>query len=985
MKRIIKIFSIVLLLVLLVACSKKDDIYYTVFFDTNGGEPIVESVLVKENDLIEIVPNEPEKVGYEFLYWFSSDLDKPWDFLEDKVIKDTFLVATYKEIQDETVEYTVTFDSDGGSLIDPIIIDEGSKVTKPTDPIKEGYEFLGWYLNDKLFDFNTKINSNTKLSAKWKVIKVEDTTHTITFKVDDKTTNELVVEGNKVTKPTDPVKEDFNFIGWYLGDVLFNFNNEVTKDLVLEAKFEEKIVYFDVTFDFGIANKDNVIIEVQRFFLVDAIDAPNVDGYYFVEWQLNGSHYDFNIGITSDITLVAKYEEIPISDYMAVEYDISDIELLLEDNKIEEGFNVPLVGKYGSTLTWEFDNPNHLIDGVVTYINGLDNITNLKVTATKGNESMPKEFTVEIISLNEIKLKNDLNIINNIFINEYINSSYLLPTVGNNGSTISWKIDSDLNLVDGKLVYIESEDIENIVVLEVTLELNGLTKTNEFTVKIMPLDLYNLNLDKETIDLLHETVINENFRLPTILDNGSTVEWLVGPEELFVDGVLIIPEQEEISSIDYTIKNGEFELYGYLEITLSKRYTLSLPQYVTSNIKDLDDIPYGTTVYLEVNVPSNMHIESFIVNNVKVDDTSYVFDLKQSTVVTLTLRDINNEITFTEDFTTLAQWKQDGGVNFSSYEDFVYTGANGFNFDIIKGRIDLGMRQGDQGITLAGRGNLVTGAGMGWILLEDFAYGLTKIEFEARLPFSPESTYPQREGKDTAQNVKISVFVNDELKEILQFENNTTANKGETFVVANLNYVGITSFRIEVSSGHRLTIGSIKWTTNNGGVINELEEITNVDFEGTKFNFDTTESVHSFNGYNYMLKEVHTDSMHPDKEQAYITVDQGLVVSRFRGASNNQFSTPTAYIYNVDPFDYVKSITFDAKQFGSDSYFNPNAIIKVYYKTSSDDDFILINTITDLKETKYQNYFVDINKDDVQIKIEVSNGTLNIDNIVYLK
>jgi len=63
--------------------------------------------------------------------------------------------------------YKVTFDVNGGSLIEELIIKENGKISKPEDPIKEGYEFDGWHLNGKPFDFSTEVTSDIKLEAKW--------------------------------------------------------------------------------------------------------------------------------------------------------------------------------------------------------------------------------------------------------------------------------------------------------------------------------------------------------------------------------------------------------------------------------------------------------------------------------------------------------------------------------------------------------------------------------------------------------------------------------------------------------------------------------------------------------------------------------------------------------------------------------------------------------------------------------------------------
>lgn len=72
-------------------------------------------------------------------------------------------------VDKSAVSYTVKFDSDGGSSVNQIVTDGGATITKPTDPVKPGFIFQGWYLGDNLFDFNTPINSNITLVAHWKL------------------------------------------------------------------------------------------------------------------------------------------------------------------------------------------------------------------------------------------------------------------------------------------------------------------------------------------------------------------------------------------------------------------------------------------------------------------------------------------------------------------------------------------------------------------------------------------------------------------------------------------------------------------------------------------------------------------------------------------------------------------------------------------------------------------------------------------------
>ena len=426
------------------------------------------------------------------------------------------------------------------------------------------------------------------------------------------------------------------------------------------------------------------------------------------------------------------------------------------------------------------------------------------------------------------------------------------------------------------------------------------------------------------------------------------------------------------------------------DITLEARFEelefkLTIPESVNVNIDNLDIIPYNTEITLTVNVPNNKEIALFKVNGININKNPYTFKISEDTLVDVSFKDIVlNEITYKEDFTNLANWKeqQDWGTVWSSYESYTYT-SNGFDFDLVNARVDLGMYEGDQGVTLRGTTNPIDEQGRGWIMLEDFSDGLSAISFTARLPYSPNSTYPQGPGNDKAINVKISIYVNEEKIHEFKFADDKSANKGETFTLFNLNFKGLTTFRIEVSSGHRLTIGEFLWTTNKNGQ-DELETLK-LDFEGSKFVFDQEETIHEFAGLEFVLKEVHTDSMHPEKEKPYMTAENGSVVARFRGESDHWASTPTAYIYNVEPFETLRSVSFDAKQFGSEGYFAPNAEVNIYKKLAGEESFTLIETISNFNEETYQNYSTDINSSNVVVKIEVIKGTLNLDNIIFTK
>ena len=100
-------------------------------------------------------------------YEFASDFKEQ---VEDNITSDINLIISYQENfedMDLSTFYTVTFDSDGGSSIDSVVVKKGDKVQIPNEPNKDNYTFLGWYLNDEKYDFDQEVKEDITLIAKW--------------------------------------------------------------------------------------------------------------------------------------------------------------------------------------------------------------------------------------------------------------------------------------------------------------------------------------------------------------------------------------------------------------------------------------------------------------------------------------------------------------------------------------------------------------------------------------------------------------------------------------------------------------------------------------------------------------------------------------------------------------------------------------------------------------------------------------------------
>ena len=140
-------------------------------------------------------PIDPTKAGYTFAGWSPA-------VPATMPLNGATLTAQWTVNQ-----YTITFNSDGGTDVDPITQDYGSAVTAPIDPTKAGYTFAGW---TPAVPATMPLNGAT-LTAQWTVNE-----YTITF---DSAGGSPVADitlpyGSSVTAPADPTKAGYTFAGW---------------------------------------------------------------------------------------------------------------------------------------------------------------------------------------------------------------------------------------------------------------------------------------------------------------------------------------------------------------------------------------------------------------------------------------------------------------------------------------------------------------------------------------------------------------------------------------------------------------------------------------------------------------------------------------------------------------------------------------------------------------------------------------------------
>ena len=158
------------------------------------------------------------------------------------------------------------------------------------------------------------LNGERYLSEKFTVnYTAPAATYTVSFDTDggSAVTAQSIEAGQKATKPADPTKDGYDFKGWTLNGSAYDFNTAVNGNITLVATWEKKQVApttYTVTFntDGGSAVAAQNIEAGQK--ATKPAD-PTKDGFDFKGWTLNGSAYDFNSAVNSNITLVATWEK----------------------------------------------------------------------------------------------------------------------------------------------------------------------------------------------------------------------------------------------------------------------------------------------------------------------------------------------------------------------------------------------------------------------------------------------------------------------------------------------------------------------------------------------------------------------------------------------------------------------------------------------------------------------------------------------------
>ena len=230
---------------------------YTIAFDTNGGSEI--APITQDYGTEITAPDNPTRKGYTFKGW-------------DKEIPETMPAENITvKAQWEINQYTITFDTNGGSEIAPITQDYGTEITAPDNPTRKGYTFKGW---DKEIP-ETMPAENITVKAQWEINQ-----YTITFDTNGGSEIAPITQdyGTEITAPDNPTRKGYTFKGW---------DKEIPKTMPAEnitVKAQWEINQYTITFD---TNGGSEIAPITQDYgtEITAPDNPTRKGYTFKGWD----------------------------------------------------------------------------------------------------------------------------------------------------------------------------------------------------------------------------------------------------------------------------------------------------------------------------------------------------------------------------------------------------------------------------------------------------------------------------------------------------------------------------------------------------------------------------------------------------------------------------------------------------------------------------------------------------------------------------
>lgn len=477
------------------------------------------------------------------------------------------------------VDYTVQFDVDGGSAVAPVTVVNGKTLTKPADPTKEGYCFVGWYADKdytKPFVFGSDIiTANTTLYARFVAQSATGYEYTATLYVDGEVLEtKTTIGGVLYTLPT-PENTDKTFVGWWVSDY-----QDAEK---LTYKYEAQALTQNVNL-YAVWASDALQISV------------NSTG---ATWSAIRAGVEYTVTIKSgDTLMLAPYKTTGLSvDYDFAAYDAGDYTVIVE----AEGKTTVAYYKnkaLARVSNFSFTEPSTLV------FEGVENAEKYLITVVCGNanhnhENYDNGNSTNYNFANCAMKEGGIEFVVTAVATGYVSS--VSDTLCVYNPMLDAVSGVQFDLTSGVLTW---DAVENATSYVVTVTVDGLTETYSLTETALSMTKYTGDI---TVTL---KAINVAFNSPAATQFTCSINKLASPVPQYVEDKVVWAAVEGAKSYIVKVDGDEYPVSG-TEFTLPEKYNVN-GQTSFISVKAVADeetknsyyseeisVSYGEIAYLE--------------------------------------------------------------------------------------------------------------------------------------------------------------------------------------------------------------------------------------------------------------------------------------------------------------------------------------------------------------------------------------------------
>lgn len=346
---------------------KKIDVYgyatttatttYTVTYDANGaleGSVPAELASYDANASVTVLGNtgDLEKDDYTFAGWNTKADGTGTDYAAGDTFTITADTTLYAKWTANTITVTFSTSTDGktinkdgvtcnnsfdsynnlfmggtfsttlGNFTRIVVTAQDTKrvgMDRDRNPIA-GWSNNTWTGNASSVNFGAIMGNNNDVTIVFTITPVTNYTVTFNFKGGSDVTSASVAEGNKVSKPTNPTRDGYTFLGWSTEETsstYYDFDTAVTSSFTLYAQWEKKV-------ETGVSDTSDIAVAVEG--LTDAIDTSDLNANQYVTSEIevkNEAVTDVSNTVSNKVSEVKGTDSSITVNYLTI--DISKI------------------------------------------------------------------------------------------------------------------------------------------------------------------------------------------------------------------------------------------------------------------------------------------------------------------------------------------------------------------------------------------------------------------------------------------------------------------------------------------------------------------------------------------------------------------------------------------------------------------------------------------------------------------------------------